>query len=98
MHRGWFVGDFEPTVFKTKDAEVSIKRYVKGDKEDKHLHKEAIEITAIISGKVKMGGEVFKENDIILVEKKEAVAFEAIENTVTVVYKSPSIKNDKYIL
>ncbi|QBL12339.1 hypothetical protein [Campylobacter helveticus] len=31
MIRGWFVGNFEPSVLKSKDVEVGVKEYQKGD-------------------------------------------------------------------
>ena len=39
MIKGWFVGNFEPTLLKTNDVEVAVKRYKKGDYEDRHYHK-----------------------------------------------------------
>ena len=42
MTKGWFVGDFEPTVIRTSDCEVGVKRYQSGDKESAHFHKEAL--------------------------------------------------------
>jgi len=30
--RGWFIGNFKPTLFSTKDFEIAIKQYKKGDK------------------------------------------------------------------
>lgn len=42
MIRGWFVGNFDPSVFKTNDVEVGVKEYKKGDTEEKHHHKIAI--------------------------------------------------------
>ena len=52
MIGGWFVGDFEPSVIRTKDFEVAVKKYKAGDKEARHIHKVATELTVIISGKV----------------------------------------------
>jgi hypothetical protein len=31
MVKGWFVGNFEPTVIKTNDVEVAVKKYKAGD-------------------------------------------------------------------
>ena len=31
MTKGWFVGNFEPTVLNTEDVEVAVKKYKKGD-------------------------------------------------------------------
>jgi hypothetical protein len=96
MVKGWFIGNFEPNAYKTAECEIGVKKYVKGDYEYKHFHKKAVEVTLIISGKVKMGNKIFKSNDIILIEKDEAVDFEVLEDTITVVYKSRSVSNDKF--
>lgn len=31
--RGWIVGGFEPTLYKTADVEVAVQKFNKGDKE-----------------------------------------------------------------
>ena len=36
MIGGWFIGDFEPTAWKTAGFEVAVKEYKAGDKEPKH--------------------------------------------------------------
>ena len=96
MTKGWFVGDFHPTVFQTQDCEVSVKRYAKGDNEPSHFHKIATEITVVISGRVFMCGKEFEENDIIVLKPGEQTNFEALEDSVTTVVKIPGAINDKY--
>lgn len=96
MTKGWFVGNFEPSLYKTNDCEVAVKSYVKGDKEKKHYHKVATEITAIVKGKVNMFDTEYLEGDIVVVEPGEATAFEALEDCINVVVKIPGINNDKY--
>lgn len=98
MIKGWFVGNFEPTVYKTKDVEVAIKNYKKFDFEEKHYHKIATEITVITQGKVKMSGKEYKKGDIIIIKPYQATDFESLEDdTQTVVVKIPGANNDKYI-
>ena len=41
--RSWIVGDFEPSLFKTKSNDIGILRVNKGDKSDGHFHKKHIE-------------------------------------------------------
>ena len=98
MTKGWFIGNFEPTVLKTNDVEVSIKKYIKGDHEGKHFHEIATEITAVVFGKIKMFDTVFVENDIIVIKPGEATSFEALEDTLTVVIKHPGVNDDKYLI
>ena len=97
MIRGWFVGDFDPSVLKTDKAEVGVKSYKQGDYEDRHYHKIATEITVIISGKVKMNGNIYNAGDIVVIEPFEDTDFEALEDTQNVVVKIPAAKDDKYL-
>jgi len=96
MSRGWFVGNFSPTVYQTNQVEVAVKAYQKGDFEPKHYHKVATEITAIISGRVKMNEVEYQVGDIIVISPYEVTDFEALENAVTTVVKIPGANNDKY--
>jgi len=96
MSRGWFVGDFLPTAFCSKDCEVALKRYKAGDVELFHYHKVATELTLIVQGMVEMNGKVYEEGDIVVVDPKEGTDFKALTDTVNVVVKVPSVKGDKY--
>ena len=98
MVGGWFVGDFEPSVIRTKDFEVAVKRYKAGDKEARHVHKVATELTVIISGRVLMNSQEYEKGSIIEIAPNTSSDFEAIDDTVTVVVKTPSVSNDKYVL
>ena len=97
MKKGWFVGDFDPTLIQTQVAEVAVKHYKKGDSEECHYHKIATEITVIISGKVRMNGVEYHPGDIITINPNESTDFEALEDAVNTVVKIPGIKNDKYL-
>ena len=97
MIKGWFVGNFDPTLIKTEDVEVAVKKYTAGDYEDRHYHKIATELTVIVSGKVKMNNQEFSSGDIIVINPFEDTDFEAIEDTVTTVVKFPGASNDKYL-
>ena len=98
MFKGWIVGNFEPSLYKTDDVEVAVKEYKAGDKEQKHYHKVATEITVIVAGHVLMNGLTYSTGDIITIEPGEATDFEAITDTKTTVIKLPCVKNDRYII
>lgn len=97
MKAGWFIGNFEPSLLKTNDAEIAVKKYSKGDYDKKHYHKIATEYTVIISGQVKMNGIVYNPDDIIVMEPNEATDFEALSDSINVVVKIPGANNDKYV-
>lgn len=96
MIKGWFVGDFEPTVHKTQSFEVGVKNYKKGDKENWHVHKIGAEITLVLDGSAVMCGKTLNDGDIIALDPGEGTAFEALTDCRTVVVKFPSVKGDKY--
>ena len=98
MKAGWFIGNFEPSLFKTNDCEVAVKTYKKGDKESKHYHKIATEYTVIIKGKVRMFDHIYEEGDIVVVEPGDATDFEALEDAMNVVVKMPGANDDKYLV
>ena len=66
MKGGWFVGNFEPSVFKTKNFEVGYLKHKKGDMWDKHYHKHATEINLIVRGRVKVNDEIYSKGDIFI--------------------------------
>ena len=96
MFKGWFIGNFEPTLFKTNDVEVAVKFYKKGDFEESHFHKIATEFTVIIDGIVEMNGITYETGQIIKIEPQETTDFKAITNVKTVVVKIPGANYDKY--
>lgn len=96
MIKGWFIGDFEPTLIKTRAVEVAVKEYSKGDREGFHYHRLATEITVISFGRVRMNGVEYGKGDIIVIEPLEVTDFEALDDTVTTVVKYPGAVNDKY--
>jgi hypothetical protein len=96
--RGWFIGNFEPSIFKTNDVEVAYKIYKSGDKEEKHYHKIATEISIITKGKVMMNGVNYTKGDIIIMEPFDVADFSVIEDSESIVVKIPGVNNDKYIV
>ena len=98
MTKGWFVGDFSPAALRTEACEVAIKYYSAGDHEPAHFHKIATEITAIVSGRVRMSGVEWTAGDILTIEPGEATDFLALTDVVTVVVKTPSAPDDKFVL
>ena len=97
MNRGWFIGQFETKAFHSDGCEVAIKEYKKGDYEAEHYHKVSTEVTAIISGRVRMCGKEWGPGDILVLPPLTATDFEALEDTVSTVVKLPATLDDKYL-
>jgi mannose-6-phosphate isomerase-like protein (cupin superfamily) len=96
MTKGWFVGDFTPTLYRSRDVEVAVKRYSAGDNEGCHVHRVATEITVIVSGEVTMNGRILKGGDIVVLEPGESTDFVALTDAVTTVVKLPCVAGDKF--
>jgi quercetin dioxygenase-like cupin family protein len=98
MVGGWFVGDFEPTAYRTKDFEVSYKIHPKGEIWDNHYHEVATEINYIVRGNMNLSGTYLKEGDIFILHPEELAIPEFLEDCEIVCVKTPSVKGDKYIV
>jgi hypothetical protein len=94
---GWFIGNFEPAIVKSKDFEVCIKHYKAGESEPIHYQLEAWEVTAIITGDCEIGGQAAGPGDVILLAPLEAASFKALSDCTLVAVKSPSKPSDKVL-
>jgi mannose-6-phosphate isomerase-like protein (cupin superfamily) len=97
MTKGWFIGDFDPTLHRTRDVEVAVKHYRAGDSEGAHHHKIAREFTVIVSGSVRMNGRTYGAGDIVVIDPGETTDFCALTDAVTTVVKIPGAPDDKYV-
>ncbi len=95
--KGWFVGNFSPTLIATDAVEVAVKHYRAGEAESAHYHKVATELTLIVSGRVRMSGEEVGPGEIIKIEPGQATDFVPLTDTTTVVVKLPCVSGDKYV-
>lgn len=98
MKGGWFVGNFEPSAYKTDEFEVSVKLHPAGEKWETHYHKVAREINAIISGEMTIQNTHLVSGDIFVLDPEE-IADPVFHTDCTIVcVKTPCVKNDKFIL
>lgn len=97
MKGGWFIGDFEPSILKTKDFEVACKYYKGGEKDGRHVHRVATEITLIVTGTVEMNGKTFGSGDVIMLDPGESCEFVAVSDTTLIAVKHPSVQGDKHL-
>jgi hypothetical protein len=96
--RGWFVGAFEKAVYKTDLFEVAHGFNSAGEHSPKHIHKVAVEINLITSGCVEVNGEVFRAGEGFIMEPGDPCECNYLEDTFTLVIKTPSILGDKYYI
>ena len=96
MTRGWFIGNFEPSVIKTDKFEVALCTHLKNEIWPKHYHKEADEINVLISGHMKVNDIEIFPGDIFHIEKNEIADPIFLEDCELMCVKFPSVPGDKY--
>jgi quercetin dioxygenase-like cupin family protein len=96
--KGWVVGDFNPSLFKTSDFEVAVKFFEKGEIEPAHKQLVATEITIVIDGSIRLGEGTYSCGDVIEIQPNEVAAFESLTHSSLVCIKFPSIPNDKVVV
>jgi hypothetical protein len=96
MKGGWFIGNFEPSVYKTDQFEVSYKTHYKGEKWDFHYHTQVTEINYLVKGQMVIQNTPLNAGDIFVLEPYEIADPEFITDCELVVVKTPSA-NDKMI-
>ena len=99
MKKGWFIGNFKPTVLKTKKFEVALHEHRAGrlKKSHDHFHKIATEYNVLVSGKMMIGNKIINKGDIFIIKPYEVskdVVF--LKKTSLICVKVPSIPTDKY--
>jgi quercetin dioxygenase-like cupin family protein len=96
--RGWIIGDFEKSLLRTKDFEVSVRVHPKGEIWPAHLHKIATEYNVLISGSMYMCGVELITGDTFIVEPNEVADPIFHEDCTVLCIKTPSIPGDKYLI
>lgn len=96
MWRGWFIGDFEPSVLKTKEFEVGLLTHKKGEVWPEHYHIIASEYNVLISGSMSICGKEITPGDIFVLEPHEIANPVFHEDCKLICVKTPSIIGDKY--
>ena len=96
MKGGWFVGDFEPSVLRTKNFEVGYHTHKKGDDTSNHYHKDSTEINVIIKGKMIVNKKELQAGDVFVFEPYVVSEAEFLEDTELIVVRNSSNTKDKH--
>lgn len=94
---GWFVGDFEPSIFWSKDMEVGFKHFEAGDVEPEHFQRKSTELTFVVRGECRIGDQSLIAGDIAEIPPLVSASFEAMSPVDLIVVKIPSAPQDKVL-
>jgi quercetin dioxygenase-like cupin family protein len=95
-HKGWFVGDFSPALYRNKEFEIGHHKHTKGEPTFPHFHKLTTEMNYILKGKLKVSGRILQEGDIWIYEPGETSDVTFLDDSELIVIRWPSIPTDKY--
>lgn len=98
MKKGWFIGDFEPSLFKTSQFEVAVHSHKKDEFHAPHYHKVATEYNVVTEGKILVNDNELKAGDIFIAYPNDITDVKFITDCTIVVVKVPSVAGDKYIV
>ena len=98
MKKGWFIGNFEPSLFKTEQFEVAVHNHKKNEYHAPHFHKIATEYNVIIDGEILVNENKLSTGDIFIAYPNDITDVEFITDCTIVVVKVPSVAGDKYIV
>jgi len=94
---GWFIGDFDPAMFRNQHLEVGVKFFKAGDTEPSHKQILATEITVVNEGQIRVGRLLLQAGEIVVIYPGEYADFEALTNGSLTCVKFPSIPSDKVL-
>jgi quercetin dioxygenase-like cupin family protein len=94
--RGWFIGNFEPSVLKTDQFEVGVLSHPKGEQWPKHYHKIGTEYNVLLEGSMIINGVSISVGDVFVLEPYDVAEPEFLEDCKILCVKAPSVPGDKY--
>jgi quercetin dioxygenase-like cupin family protein len=94
--RGWFIGNFDPSLLKTEQFEVGLLTHLKDEKWPKHYHKVGTEYNVLISGRMTVAGSEMHPGDVFVFEPGDIADPIFHEDCQVLCVKTPSLPGDKY--
>ena len=96
--RGWVIGNFAPSILRTKDFEVGLLREVKGTKPAAHFQKIATEYNILVEGHLTICGEEIFPGDVFVIDPLEIAEPIIHQDSTIVCVKTPSVPEDKVLV
>ena len=93
---GWFVGDFNPSIFKNPFFEVAHHKHAKGCETFPHYHAVTNELNYIVRGELMVSGKLLSQGDMWIYEPNEVSEVEFLADSELIIVRWPSIPSDKY--
>lgn len=96
--KGWMIGDFEPSVLRTNCFEFARQFHPKGFVGQRHVHDQSTEYNYIASGRLLASGKELSKGDMFIYAPGEVSEVTFLEDTDTIIIRTPSIPTDKRLV
>lgn len=96
--RGWFLGDFFPSIFRTPKIEMGLLRHSKGEIWPYHYHRKATEYNILVKGSMNVNSIRIQEMDVFVFPPNMISCPQFLDDCLVFCIKIPSCPSDKYIL
>lgn len=98
MSHGWFMGDFEPAVYRNRGFEIGHHHHKAGTSPVRHRHNIIKEYNYMIKGRAIVSGIEMTTGAIFLYDPGDIADIQFLEDTDLIVIKVPSIPDDKELV
>ena len=98
MTRGWLIGDFEPSVLKTKDFEVGVLTHPAGEVWPAHYHPVGTEYNVLLEGKMNVCDKELEVGEIFVIHPGEIADPTFHEDCKILCVKVPGDSTDKVVV
>ena len=97
--RGWIIGDFEPSILRTKTLKLPyslIQKGKSGCRIKNYIIIKKVEYNILVSGKMMMQDQELNAGDVFVLDRYEVADPVFLEDCKVVCVKTPSIPSDKF--
>ena len=94
MELGYFIGDFNPTVYRTNNVELSIKTLTAGTLDSCYYRKKDTQIVCVLSGTIECFERILGKGDIVSFRPGDMISLFALEDAEILITRLPGTKND----
>ena len=95
---GWFIGDFEPSIWRTSAYEVGYKHHTAGEPWPTHYHEHMDELTFLLSGTMIRQGQTMTGPVIFELSRGEIADPVFVTDCTIFIIKAPSVPGDKVVV
>lgn len=96
MKAGYFMGDFEPNIFRTDKVEMAMKEFPKGTLDSGYYRKKDVEVVVVLSGQIEVNGRKYDKGSMVRFDPYEMINIFAVTDSSLMIIRTPGTKNDIY--